>query len=147
MIARNVAAGRLRFTTDVDAAVAHGALQFIAVGTPPDEDGSADMQYVLAAARNIGRRMTDYKVVVDKSTVPVGTADRVRAAIAGELARARRDDPVRRRVEPGVPEGGRRGRRLHEARPHRHRRRRRARDRRDARASTRRSSATTSACW
>jgi UDPglucose 6-dehydrogenase len=86
MIARNVAAGRLRFTTDVDAAVAHGSLQFIAVGTPPDEDGSADMQYVLSAARAIGRRMQDYKVVVDKSTVPVGTADRVREAIAGELA-------------------------------------------------------------
>ncbi|MEP7182516.1 MAG: nucleotide sugar dehydrogenase, partial [Betaproteobacteria bacterium] len=85
MIARNVAAGRLRFTTDVDAAVAHGALQFIAVGTPPDEDGSADMQYVLAAARNIGRRMTAAKIVIDKSTVPVGTADRVRAAIAEEL--------------------------------------------------------------
>ena len=58
------------------AAVAHGTLQFIAVGTPPDEDGSADLQYVLAAARNIGRRMTDYKVVIDKSTVPVGTADK-----------------------------------------------------------------------
>jgi len=85
MIARNVAAGRLRFTTDQDAAVVHGVLQFIAVGTPPDEDGSADMQYVLAAARSIGRRMTEYKVVVDKSTVPVGTADRVRAAIAEEL--------------------------------------------------------------
>ncbi len=55
MIRRNAAAGRLRFTTDIDAAVAHGALQFIAVGTPPDEDGSADMQYVAAAARNIGR--------------------------------------------------------------------------------------------
>jgi UDPglucose 6-dehydrogenase len=86
MIARNAAAGRLRFTTDVDAAVAHGALQFIAVGTPPDEDGSADMQYVLAAARNIGQRMTEFKIVVDKSTVPVGTADRVREAIAGELS-------------------------------------------------------------
>jgi UDPglucose 6-dehydrogenase len=85
MIERNVAAGRLRFTTDVDAAVAHGTLQFIAVGTPPDEDGSADMQYVLAAARNIGRRMQDFKIVVDKSTVPVGTADRVRGAIAEEL--------------------------------------------------------------
>ena len=59
MVQRNVAAGRLRFTTDVDAAVAHGTLQFIAVGTPPDEDGSADLQYVLAAARNIGRRMTE----------------------------------------------------------------------------------------
>jgi UDPglucose 6-dehydrogenase len=86
MIARNVAAGRLAFTTDVDAAVAHGTVQFIAVGTPPDEDGSADMQYVLAAARNIGARMTEYKIVVDKSTVPVGTADRVREAIAAALA-------------------------------------------------------------
>ncbi len=86
MVARNVAAGRLRFTTDVERAVHHGTIQFIAVGTPPDEDGSADMQYVLAAARNIGRLMTDYKVVVDKSTVPVGTADRVHAAIVDELA-------------------------------------------------------------
>jgi UDPglucose 6-dehydrogenase len=85
MIARNVAAGRITFTTDIDAAVAHGTLQFIAVGTPPDEDGSADMQYVLAAARNIGRRMGEYKIVIDKSTVPVGTADRVREAIADEL--------------------------------------------------------------
>ena len=86
MVRRNVAAGRLRFTTDVAQAVAHGAIQFIAVGTPPDEDGSADLQYVLAAARNIGKHMTEYKVVVDKSTVPVGTGDRVRAAIAEELA-------------------------------------------------------------
>jgi UDPglucose 6-dehydrogenase len=86
MVRRNVAAGRLHFATDVDAAVTHGTLQFIAVGTPPDEDGSADLQYVLAAAREIGRRMTDYKVIVDKSTVPVGTADKVRAVIAEELA-------------------------------------------------------------
>ena len=85
MVQRNVAAGRLHFTTDVAHAVQHGTIQFIAVGTPPDEDGSADMQYVLAAARNIGRLMTDYKVVVDKSTVPVGTADKVQAAIADEL--------------------------------------------------------------
>jgi UDPglucose 6-dehydrogenase len=85
MVQRNVAAGRLHFTTDVSRAVHHGTIQFIAVGTPPDEDGSADMQYVLAAARNIGRLMTDYKVVVDKSTVPVGTADRVNEAIADEL--------------------------------------------------------------
>ncbi|HVR54740.1 MAG TPA: 2-dehydropantoate 2-reductase N-terminal domain-containing protein, partial [Pseudorhodoferax sp.] len=69
MVRRNVAAGRLRFTTDIERAVHHGTIQFIAVGTPPDEDGSADMQYVLAAARNIGRLMTDYKVIVDKSTV------------------------------------------------------------------------------
>jgi UDPglucose 6-dehydrogenase len=85
MVRRNVAAGRLHFTTDVDRAVQHGTIQFIAVGTPPDEDGSADLQYVLAAARNIGRRMTDYKVVVDKSTVPVGTGHKVKAAIADEL--------------------------------------------------------------
>src|SRR5205823_4004500 len=82
---RNVAAGRLRFTTDVDAGVRHGTLQFIAVGTPPGEDGSADMQHVIAAARGIGARMTEYKVIVDKSTVPVGTADRVRETVAAEL--------------------------------------------------------------
>ena len=86
MVARNRAAGRLRFTTDVAEAVEHGLLQFIAVGTPPDEDGSADLQYVVAAARAIGRHMSGYKVVVGKSTVPVGTADRVRAAIQEELA-------------------------------------------------------------
>ena len=85
MVTRNRAAGRLQFTTDVPAAVGHGTLQFIGVGTPPDEDGSADLQYVLAAARNIGRHMTDYKVVIDKSTVPVGTADRVKEVIAAEL--------------------------------------------------------------
>ena len=86
VIERNVEAGRLTFSTDVAASVAHGSVQFIAVGTPPDEDGSADLQYVLAAARNIGRHMTDFKVVVDKSTVPVGTADKVAAAINAELA-------------------------------------------------------------
>ncbi len=87
MIRRNEAAQRLRFTTDVAEAVAHGRIQFIAVGTPPDEDGSADLKYVLAAARNIGRLMGEPKVVIDKSTVPVGTADKVRAAIGEELAR------------------------------------------------------------
>ena len=86
MVKRNAAAGRLHFTTDVAAAVHHGTMQFIGVGTPPDEDGSADLQYVLAAARGIGRHMTDYKVVVDKSTVPVGTGDKVEAAIREELA-------------------------------------------------------------
>ena len=85
IVLRNVAAGRLSFTTDVAAAVAHGTIQFIGVGTPPDEDGSADLQYVLAAATNIGRHMTDYKVIVDKSTVPVGTADKVRAAVQAAL--------------------------------------------------------------
>ena len=87
VVARNVKAGRLHFTTDIERAVAHGTIQFIAVGTPPDEDGSADLQNVLAAARNIGRLMTDYKVIVDKSTVPVGTADKVRAAVADEIAK------------------------------------------------------------
>jgi len=85
VVARNRAAGRLTFSTDVAASVAHGDVQFIAVGTPPDEDGSADLQYVLAAARNIGKHMTGFKVIVDKSTVPVGTADRVHAAINQEL--------------------------------------------------------------
>ncbi|GAB2896738.1 UDP-glucose/GDP-mannose dehydrogenase family protein [Uliginosibacterium flavum] len=87
VVVRNVAAGRLHFTTDVEEAVRFGTVQFIAVGTPPDEDGSADLQYVIAAARNIGRYMTDHKVVIDKSTVPVGTADKVREAIADELAK------------------------------------------------------------
>ena len=85
IVARNRAAGRLQFSTDIAASVAHGDIQFIAVGTPPDEDGSADLQYVLAAARNIGRHMEGFKVVVDKSTVPVGTADKVSAVIAEEL--------------------------------------------------------------
>lgn len=85
VIAKNVAAGRLQFTTDIEQAVAFGTAQFIAVGTPPDEDGSADLKYVLEAARNIGRLMTDYKLVIDKSTVPVGTADKVKAAIEAEL--------------------------------------------------------------
>ena len=86
LVQRNAAAGRLQFTTDAAAAVGHGTMQFIGVGTPPDEDGSADLQYVLAAATNIGRHMTDYKVVVDKSTVPVGTADLVREAVTAALA-------------------------------------------------------------
>ena len=85
MVAHNRSAGRLRFTTDIASAVAFGNMLFIAVGTPPDEDGSADLQYVLAAARSIGQHMSGYKVVVDKSTVPVGTADKVNAAIAEVL--------------------------------------------------------------
>ena len=87
MVKRNVAAGRLRFTTDVVEAAKFGTIQFIAVGTPPDEDGSADMKYVVAAARNIGKHMDDYKVIVDKSTVPVGTADKVRTAVQEELSK------------------------------------------------------------
>ncbi|RQS48331.1 UDP-glucose/GDP-mannose dehydrogenase family protein [Burkholderia sp. Bp8986] len=87
LIDRNRASRRLQFSTDIEASVAHGDIQFIAVGTPPDEDGSADLQYVLAAARNIGRYMSGPKVVVDKSTVPVGTALHVHDAIATELTR------------------------------------------------------------
>ncbi|WP_298235069.1 UDP-glucose/GDP-mannose dehydrogenase family protein [uncultured Azohydromonas sp.] len=87
IVQRNVAVGRLQFTTDVAEAVSHGTLQFIGVGTPPGEDGSADLQHVLSAARSIGAHMTDYKVIVDKSTVPVGTADRVREAVRQELER------------------------------------------------------------
>lgn len=87
VIHRNVEAKRLRFTTDIADSVAHGLVQMIAVGTPSGEDGSADLQYVLAAARNIARHMTEYKVIVDKSTVPVGTAENVRAAVQAELDR------------------------------------------------------------
>ena len=86
MVKANHASGRLHFTTDAAEAIAHAEVVFIAVGTPPDEDGSADLQYVLAVARTIGRHLQRPLVVVDKSTVPVGTADRVRAAIAAELA-------------------------------------------------------------
>jgi UDPglucose 6-dehydrogenase len=92
VVESNVAANRLSFSTDIEASVAFGDIQFIGVGTPPDEDGSADLQYVLAAARNIGRYMEGFKVVVDKSTVPVGTADKVTAAIQEELDRRGRSD-------------------------------------------------------
>ena len=91
MIARNRSAGRIQFSTDVAAAVEHGEIQFIAVGTPPDEDGSADLQYVIAAARNIGKYMNSSKVIVDKSTVPVGTAEKVTAAIVEELKKRNLD--------------------------------------------------------
>ena len=86
IVTRNVAEGRLHFTTDAAQAVQHGVVQFNAVGTPPDEDGSADMRYVLAVAESIASRMTDYRVIVNKSTVPVGTADKVKAQVAKVLA-------------------------------------------------------------
>ncbi|RYG10998.1 MAG: UDP-glucose/GDP-mannose dehydrogenase family protein, partial [Burkholderiales bacterium] len=86
VIERNVEAGRLVFSTDVAASVAHARIQFIAVGTPPDEDGSADLQHVIAAAANIGRHMREFKVVVVKSTVPVGTSTKVAASIEAALA-------------------------------------------------------------
>lgn len=85
MIRHNVIGGRLHFTDDIERATHFGTIQFIAVGTPPAEDGSADVKYVLTAAKNIGKYMNDYKVVVDKSTVPVGTADAVRSLIKQEL--------------------------------------------------------------
>lgn len=85
IVARNVSEGRLTFTTDVDAGVSHASVQFIAVGTPPDEDGSADLQYVLTVAESIARSMDAYKVVINKSTVPVGTADKVSARIKSVL--------------------------------------------------------------
>jgi UDPglucose 6-dehydrogenase len=85
IVRRNREAGRLKFSTDVPASVAHGELQLIAVGTPPGEDGSSDLQHVLAAARSIGKHMRDYKLVATKSTVPVGTADRVSEVLAEEL--------------------------------------------------------------
>jgi len=85
MLKRNLAAGRLTFTTDAAEGVKHGLFQFIAVGTPPDEDGSADLKYVLAVAESIGKHMSEYRVVVTKSTVPVGTADKVKAKIDATL--------------------------------------------------------------
>jgi len=85
IVRRNVENGRLSFTTNIEEAVHFGDIQFIAVGTPPDEDGSADLQYVTEAARNIGRFMTNEKVIVDKSTVPISTGDKVKAAVAEEL--------------------------------------------------------------
>jgi UDPglucose 6-dehydrogenase len=87
VVKRSREGGRLDFTTDAAAGVAHGVFQFIAVGTPPDEDGSADLSHVLDVARTIGQRLDDYRVVVNKSTVPVGTADKVKAAIAAELTK------------------------------------------------------------
>ncbi|MEY4761917.1 MAG: hypothetical protein RLZZ200_1773, partial [Pseudomonadota bacterium] len=86
LIERNVKAGRLEFTTDAVKAVRHGLFQLIAVGTPPDEDGSADLKYVLAVANTIGTHLDRYAVVITKSTVPVGTADRVRAQVSTALA-------------------------------------------------------------
>jgi len=86
MITHNCEAGRMVFTTDAEQGVAHGLFQMIAVGTPPDDDGSADLQHVLAVAQTIGEHIKDYRLVIDKSTVPVGTADKVREKIASVLA-------------------------------------------------------------
>lgn len=93
IVTRNREDGRLRFTTDADTVVAHGRIQIIAVGTPPDEDGSADLQYVLAVAKTIAERMTEQRIIVDKSTVPVGTADKVKAQIESTLKERGQDIP------------------------------------------------------
>ena len=93
IVQRNRADGRLRFTSDPDLVVAHGLIQLIAVGTPPDEDGSADLQYVLAVAKTIAERMTEQRIIVDKSTVPVGTADKVKAQIQATLQERGQDIP------------------------------------------------------
>jgi UDPglucose 6-dehydrogenase len=93
IVKRNRDAGRLAFSTDVAAGVAHGVLQLVAVGTPPGEDGSADLQHVLDAARSIGRHMEDYRVVVNKSTVPVGTADKVSEVVSKALNERKKNIP------------------------------------------------------
>jgi len=95
LVRHNVAAGRLQFTTDIDRGVNHGLFQFIAVGTPPDEDGSADLRHVLAVAKSIGERLDEYKVIVDKSTVPVGTAAKVKAAITAIVNKREFDNGYR----------------------------------------------------
>ena len=92
LVKENYAAGRLNFTTDAAAGVKHGEVQFIAVGTPPDEDGSADLKYVLAVAETIAQHMENHQVIIDKSTVPVGTADKVSARIKQVLAQRQRGD-------------------------------------------------------
>ncbi len=91
VIERNVQGNRLRFTTDFNEAVSHCQLCFIAVGTPQDKDGTADLKYVLQVARQIGQVMEDYKVIIDKSTVPVGTADKVRGVVTEELKKRGRE--------------------------------------------------------
>ncbi|RUR35577.1 UDP-glucose dehydrogenase family protein [Vreelandella populi] len=92
LVRENYAAGRLEFTTDAEAGVKHGQVQFIAVGTPPDEDGSADLKYVLSVAQTIAEHMQCEQIIIDKSTVPVGTADKVRAKVAEVLAKRNRED-------------------------------------------------------
>jgi UDPglucose 6-dehydrogenase len=106
LIKSNIEAERLKFTTSAKEGVDHGLFQLIAVGTPPDEDGSADLKYVLAVARSIGEHMAEYKVVITKSTVPVGTSDKVRAAVA-ETLRSAAPTRIRRGLEPGIPQGRR----------------------------------------
>jgi UDPglucose 6-dehydrogenase len=104
LVASNRATGRLSFTTDIASAVDHGDVIFIAVGTPPDENGSADLKHVLAVARSIGQHLTGFKTVADKSTVPVGTAERVSDAIAEELAKRGFSASAEERLRLGQPD-------------------------------------------
>jgi UDPglucose 6-dehydrogenase len=104
LVAANRAAGRLSFTTDIASAVDHGDVIFIAVGTPPDENGSADLKYVLAVARSIGQHLTGFKTVADKSTVPVGTAELVSEAIASELEKRGFAASAEERLRLGQPD-------------------------------------------
>ena len=126
LVKRNRVEKRLSFTTLLPRAVRQTQIIFIAVGTPEAEDGSADLQHVLGVARDVARAMNGYKVIVDKSTVPVGTAEKVREVIRRETTH-----PVQRRQQPRVPEAGRRGQRLPQARSRRDWRRRPARRRAD----------------
>jgi UDPglucose 6-dehydrogenase len=113
LVERNMKQGRLAFTTQTSEAVESSLVLFIAVATPSLPDGRTDLRAVESVAREIGRTMTDYKVIVNKSTVPVGTSVRVRGWIEDELRAGRSHGRVQRRVEPGVPARGRRDRRLH----------------------------------
>ncbi len=123
LVRENYANGQLQFTTGLEEAVAHGDVHFIAVGTPSDEDGSADLRYVKAVAENIAMHMEDFKVVVTKSTVPIGTADIVRETIRAKFAATRQGAALRRGLQSGIPEGRLRDQRLPQARSH-HRRHR-----------------------
>jgi UDPglucose 6-dehydrogenase len=107
LVLSNFADGRLRFTTSLAGAMAESQLYFIAVGTPPGEDGSADLRHVLAVAREIGRHLNEYAVIVDKSTVPVGTAEKVAAAIQAELDRRGVDIPFDVSATPNSSRKGR----------------------------------------
>jgi UDPglucose 6-dehydrogenase len=106
MVEQNVKAGRLTFTTSAKEGIDHGLFVFIAVGTPPNPDGSSNLQYVETVARTIGQHLTQPVLVVDKSTVPVGTADFVRETIQEELDRRGRAGGVRCHFQPRIPEGG-----------------------------------------
>ncbi len=105
MVLRNQSEGRLSFTISMAEAVKESLVCFIAVGTPPGEDGSADLKYVLSVARDIGRVMEGFKIIVDKSTVPVGTADKVRDAVQRRAGRPQYRAGVRRGLQSGVSEG------------------------------------------